>query len=212
MAGSGETTTVVDIDFDVSATDVACTVTVMFAVTEAGAAYVTADVVGFVRVPHAVPLQPVPATAQVTPLALESLLTVAAKFKVWASSMWVWADGVTDTERTGTILLEVPPPQALKTSNPERNRTDFLIIPPSAPLQVARAIEFQNGTEKQRPSLAQRTRRTVGALSSTQLLPRYKCRLASLKVTSCHRPLMARRFLAKHSVPVWIPGKRSPTT
>jgi hypothetical protein len=82
MFGSSETTTGADCDFDVSAADVACTVTVMFAETDAGALYVTAVAVLLVKVPQALPEQPVPDTLQVTPLLLESLLTEAVKFKV----------------------------------------------------------------------------------------------------------------------------------
>ena len=82
MAGSGETTIGADFAFDVSAADVACTVTDMFAETVAGALYVTAAAVTLVKVPHALPEQPVPDIVQVTPLPLESLLTDAVKFKV----------------------------------------------------------------------------------------------------------------------------------
>ena len=82
MVGSGEMTTGAAFDFDMSAADVACTVTVMFAETVAGAVYVTAVAVLFVKVPQALPEQPVPDMVQVTPLPLGSLLTEAVKLKV----------------------------------------------------------------------------------------------------------------------------------
>jgi hypothetical protein len=82
MLGAGLTTTAADIDLVVSAPEVATTVTVILEDTDAGALYVTAEVVLFVRVPQAVPVHVVPDTLQVTPLAPESLVTVAVRFKV----------------------------------------------------------------------------------------------------------------------------------
>jgi hypothetical protein len=89
MVGMGDTTTAVDIDFDVSAADVACTVTAMFAETDAGALYVTAVAVLLLKVPQALPEQPVPDMVQLTPLPLESLLTEAVKSKVCPRSILV---------------------------------------------------------------------------------------------------------------------------
>jgi hypothetical protein len=103
----------------------------MLAETELGAVYFTADVVAFINVPHAAPVQLVPDNVQVTPLLLESLLTVAVKVRVWPSSMLLWVEGVTETETTGAILLELPP-QAQKNNNPDRNNADALMIPPSS--------------------------------------------------------------------------------
>jgi len=82
IVGSGETTTVADFAFEVSATEVAVTVKVMFAEPEVGALYVTPVDVLFVKVPQALPLHDAPDTVQVTPLPLESLLTVAVKGNV----------------------------------------------------------------------------------------------------------------------------------
>ena len=58
-------------------------------------------VVLLLKVPHAVPLHEVPDMLQLTPLLLESLLTVAVKFRVCPASMVVWADGERETEITG---------------------------------------------------------------------------------------------------------------
>ena len=82
MAGAGVTRTVEDIVLDVSATEVAKIVTVIFAVKVAGASYVAAVAVLFEKVPQAVPLQVAPDMLQVTPLPLVSLATVAVKIKV----------------------------------------------------------------------------------------------------------------------------------
>jgi hypothetical protein len=71
----------------------------------------------FVKVPHAVPLHPLPESVQVTPLLVESLVTVAAKFSVCATSMLVCAAGVTETEIAGGAE---PPPQAFKSKNPDK--------------------------------------------------------------------------------------------
>jgi len=60
----------------------------------------------------------VPDRVHVTPLLLESLLTVAAKPSVCPSSMLVWDAGVTETEIAGGVLL--PPPQAYKNKNPDK--------------------------------------------------------------------------------------------
>jgi hypothetical protein len=78
-----------DFVFDLSAAEVAVIVTVMFPEPDVGALYVTPDAVLFVRLPQALPLQPVPDMVQVTPLLLESLLTVAVKTKVCPWSMFV---------------------------------------------------------------------------------------------------------------------------
>ena len=119
MVGSGETVTGADTDFDVSATDVAWTVTVMFAETDAGALYVTPDAVLLVKVPQALPLHDVPDMAQVTPLLLESLVTVAANFNVCPRSILVWADGLIETEIGGGAFAELPP-QAPRNNNPNK--------------------------------------------------------------------------------------------
>jgi len=53
----------------------------------------------------------------VTPLLLESLVTVAVKLRVCPWSMFVCADGVTETEIAGGAE---PPPHAFKSSNPDK--------------------------------------------------------------------------------------------
>ena len=58
----------------------------------------------FVKVPHAVPAQPVPATLHVTPWLLESLATVAVKFTVCPWSMRLVVAGATVTETTPAEL------------------------------------------------------------------------------------------------------------
>jgi hypothetical protein len=71
----------------------------------------------FVKVPQAVPVHAVPESVQVTPLLLESLLTVAVKLRVCPWSMFVCAAGVTETEMAGGAE---PPPQAFKSKNPDK--------------------------------------------------------------------------------------------
>lgn len=87
MLGAGETTTTAELVLVESAADVAVTVTLRFAATEAGALNVAALVVVLVKVPHAAPERPVADTLQVTPLALESFSTVAVNFTVCPGSM-----------------------------------------------------------------------------------------------------------------------------
>ena len=82
MLGAGVTTTVEVTDFVVSLTEVAMTVTVIFAETLAGALKVAAVAVLFEKVPQAVPLHVVPDMLQDTPLPLLSLATVAVKLKL----------------------------------------------------------------------------------------------------------------------------------
>jgi hypothetical protein len=82
MLGSGETKTTAKPVTVVSATEVAVTVMLRLAETEAGALYVAALVVALVKVPQAVPVTPGPEQLQLTPLALESFSTVAVNFTV----------------------------------------------------------------------------------------------------------------------------------
>ncbi len=82
IAGSGVTVTVADAVFVVSAAEVAVMVTTRLPDTLAGALYVTDVVVTLVSVPHAVPVQAVPDTVQVTPLLPESFATAAVKLTV----------------------------------------------------------------------------------------------------------------------------------
>jgi len=66
----------------VSATDVAFRVTIAGLGTAVGAVYVTATPEALdagATTPHATPVQPIPVTAQVTPLLAESPVTVAVK-------------------------------------------------------------------------------------------------------------------------------------
>ena len=77
MAGSGATLICKAAVFVASDTEVAVTVAVNAAVTEAGALYVAAAVVVLVSVPP-------PETAQVTPAVLASFLTVAVMGTVCA--------------------------------------------------------------------------------------------------------------------------------
>jgi hypothetical protein len=65
-----------------SVTDVAVSVTVAGFGAVAGALYVTEVVVTLLSVPQTVPLQPLPASDQVTPLFCESFCTVTLKFRV----------------------------------------------------------------------------------------------------------------------------------
>jgi hypothetical protein len=67
------------VDFVVSATEVAVSETVEGLGTVAGAVYVTEVVVTLVRVPQAVPEQPVPERDQETPLLRVSFWRVAVK-------------------------------------------------------------------------------------------------------------------------------------
>ena len=87
MLGAGLTTTGVDFAFVESDAEVAVTVTFILDVTDAGALYVAAVAVVLLKVPQADPLQPVPDMLQLTPLLLESLVTVAVKATVCPWSM-----------------------------------------------------------------------------------------------------------------------------
>ena len=89
MLGAGVMTTVEVTDFVESLTEVAMTVTVIFAATVAGALKVAALAVLFEKVPQAVPLQEVPDMLHATPLPLLSLVSVAVKFKLCPWSMVV---------------------------------------------------------------------------------------------------------------------------
>ena len=93
------TVMVAEADFVPSATEVAFKVTVAGVGTLPGAVYVTAEPEALVvgeTVPHAVPLQPVPVTVQVTPLFAESLPTVAVKACVpFTVTLAVVSDNVT---------------------------------------------------------------------------------------------------------------------
>jgi hypothetical protein len=126
MLGAGLTVTVDDADFVVSAAEVAFTDTVKLEETDDGALYVAADAVVFVRVPQAAPLHPVPETLQVTPLLLESLLTVAVKLTVCPTSMLAGPAGARETEIAGGV--DDPPPQPHIRPRTEKMRMSFFIV------------------------------------------------------------------------------------
>jgi hypothetical protein len=97
------------VDFVVSATEVAVSETVEGLGTVAGAVYVTEVVVTLVRVPQAVPEQPVPERDQETPLLRVSFWRVAVKGDDWAT--WtVTVAGEMETEMGGagaTVMVEL---------------------------------------------------------------------------------------------------------
>ena len=113
--GRGTTVMVIDADLLVSVTEVAATLTVMLDKTEAGALYITAVVVTFVKVPHAAPVHPVPESAQVTPWDFESLETVTEKFFCCPWAIVTAVAGVRETPiiwlvGPGLPTVELPPP------------------------------------------------------------------------------------------------------
>ena len=83
-------------------------------------------VVLLLKVPQVVPLHDVPDMLQVTPLLLESLVTVAVRVKVCPSSMAVWADGERETEIAGFVWF--PPPQLQIRIMADNIKTSFLMI------------------------------------------------------------------------------------
>jgi hypothetical protein len=110
MLGGGLTTTVDEADLEVSATEVAFTDTVESEATGVGALYVAVVAVVFVKLPQAAPEHPVPETPQVTPLLLESFVTVAVKFTLCPWSMVVVPAGARETEIAGGGAAPPPPP------------------------------------------------------------------------------------------------------
>lgn len=119
--GAGATITAAADDFEVSAREVACIDTVMFAETVLGALYVAPDVVLPVNVPQAAPVHDVPDILQLTPALPESFVTFALKLSVWPASIPVCADGEIATE----ITFLLPPPPL---PHPHKNRTTDITI------------------------------------------------------------------------------------
>ena len=91
--------------FVVSPTDVAFRVTAAGLGTLAGALYVTEVVVTFVSVPHAAPLQPVPESDHVTPLAPVSFIKVAVKFCLPMPACTFAVVGESVIEITGAVVI-----------------------------------------------------------------------------------------------------------
>jgi len=95
---------------ELSATEVALSVTVLGEGTFRGAVKVTEVVVELERVPQVAPLQPVPDRAQVTPLFWESFCNVAVKFWVPMPACTLELEGATVTTMTGasvTVIVAV---------------------------------------------------------------------------------------------------------
>src|SRR4051812_15752143 len=105
--------TATDMVFVVSPMAVAVTLTVMFAVTVAGALYIADVVVTLVKVPHAAPVQPLPVRVQVTPWLDLSLATAAVKLFCCPWAMLSAVPGVSETLITGVVgaLLLLPHPE-----------------------------------------------------------------------------------------------------
>jgi hypothetical protein len=90
--------------FEVSATDVAFSVTVAGLGAFAGALYVTEVVVAPLRVPQLLPLQPEPAKDHVTPLFCESSVTDAVNAVVPMPACTLELPGEIETETTGLAV------------------------------------------------------------------------------------------------------------
>ena len=82
ILGGGVTNKVDELYWVGAATEVAVTVTLKLAVTDAGAVYVTAVEVALESVPHAEPAHPGPEMLHVTPLFAVSLVKLAVNLKV----------------------------------------------------------------------------------------------------------------------------------
>jgi hypothetical protein len=123
MLGAGLTTTAAVADLVVSAAEVATTETVVLDVTVAGVLYVAEVAVTFLKPPHAEPVHPVPVADQVTPLLLESLLTVAVYATVCPWSRVVWVEGERETEigcELGGLLP--PPPHPYRSNDADKTK------------------------------------------------------------------------------------------
>ena len=79
MAGGVVTVTATEAVALVSDTEVAVTVMLRLVLTVEGALYVAVVVVGLLKVPHPVPVTPVPDALHVTPFEFASFNTVAVK-------------------------------------------------------------------------------------------------------------------------------------
>ena len=112
MLGAGVTSTVAELAALVSAIEVAVTVMLTLADTDAGELYVAELDVLLVNVPQAVPVSPAPEQLQLTPSSLESLATVAVNFTACPASMLTWASGEMETVIAGGggVILILPPP------------------------------------------------------------------------------------------------------
>lgn len=105
MEGVGITVIVTDAVFVVSPAAVATIVTVIFAVTDAGALYIAADVVTLVNVPQALPVQLLPDMVQATPWAAVSLASVAEIPFCCPCTIVTAVPGVRETVIAGLLLL-----------------------------------------------------------------------------------------------------------
>jgi hypothetical protein len=157
------TTTVAEADLVLSVAEVALTVTVKFAETEAGALYVTDVGVELVRVPQAEPVQPVPETLHVTPLLLESLATVAVNCCVAPACTEAVAGA---TRRVIAGAAAPPPPQPAMTitnvspkserakhverfiTPPQRGRHAVPEHPPASPQRGNLAVEMEQSPDE----------------------------------------------------------------
>lgn len=132
-AGAGMTVTITEAVLLVSATEVAVSVADRAAVNGLGALYVTAVVVLFVSVPHAVPVQPVPevaatATVQVTPWLPPSFDTDAVKVFVCPTSMVCVAAGEIATAIMGVSGVSPwPHPDSTSTAHTASITAKFLM-------------------------------------------------------------------------------------
>jgi hypothetical protein len=110
-AGAAVTVKVAIAPVVLSATEVAVRVTALGEGAFAGAAYMTDVDVMFERVPHVMPLQPVPERLQVTPMFCESFVSVAVKVCVPIPAWTFAAIGRTVTTMGGGNVDEPPDPQ-----------------------------------------------------------------------------------------------------